>query len=606
MRRALTLLVFVAAAAIHGQAQTTYSVKDHYTKHEVMIPMRDGVKLFTQIYAPKDASKKYPILMERTPYSCAPYGADRFRGSLGPSRLFAPEGYIFVYQDIRGRYMSEGEHIYMPPHNPRKRGTEVDESSDCYDTIDWLLKNVPNNNGRVGTHGVSQPGLYATHSLLSNHPALVCSSPQAPVTDRWVGDDEHHNGAFFLAQRFGFMWDFGQPRSGPNQGGGNRLDYGTTDGMKFFLDMGPMREAWNKYFGPQGNRYWQTVMEHPDWDEFWQTRGMRQWMKGIKPAVLIVGGLFDAEDGFGAWQTYGSIAKQSPSTESYLVMGPWSHGGWGGIGDRLGSINFGMPTGRWFEEKIELPFFEHYLKDKPWRNPARATVFETGANQWRTFDQWPPKQLRQQTLFLDAGAKVSWSKPEAQSFDEYVSDPANPVPYTKNPPTFMRASYMIEDQSFLDGRNDLLTYKGPPLDSDLTLAGPITADLWVSSTGTDSDFIVKLIDEFPADDPQPGFQMLVRAEIMRAKYRNDPAKPKPLIPGEPTRLGFDLQSICHRFKKGHRVLIQVQSSWFPLVDRNPQTFTNINACGPEAFQKVEQRVYRGGKLSSCLKVGVLP
>ena len=607
MSRTLTLICcLLIAAASFAQDTAPYNVKDHYAKQEVMVPMRDGVRLFTQIYVPKDSTRRYPILLERTPYSCSPYGPDRYRISLGPSRLFAPSGYIFVTQDVRGRYMSEGEHIYMPPHNPKKRGNDVDESTDAYDTIEWLLKNVPNNTGRVGTHGVSQPGLYATHSLLSQHPALVCSSPQAPVTDRWVGDDEHHNGAFFLAQRFSFMWDFGQPRSGPTQGGGARFDYGTQDGMKFFLDMGPMREAWTKYYGPQGNRYWQTIMDHPDYDVFWRSRGMRQWLKGIKPAVLIVGGLFDAEDCFGAWQTFGSISKQSPSTTSYLVMGPWSHGGWGGAGERLGQISFGAPTGRWFEQNVEFPFFEHYLKDKPLPDMARVNVFETGANVWRTFNQWPPREAKTQSLYLGPDQSILGDRPTASASDSYPSDPADPVPYTNKPPTFMRSTYMIEDQRFLVDRKDLVTYKGDTLSQPLTVAGPLTAKLWVSTTGSDSDFIVKVIDEFPANDPLPGFQMLIRAEVMRAKYRRDPAKPIRMKAGEPTELKFDLQPICHQFKKGHRMLIQIQSSWFPLVDRNPQTFTNINTCGPEAFQSAIQKVYFGGVTASCLSIMVLP
>jgi len=601
----ITLSIFfllVSHGRITAQTGSTFDVSANYTKTEVMIPMRDGVRLFTQIYVPKSNEEEWPILMERTPYGCQPYGP-RLRTTLGPSRHFASRKYIFVYQDIRGRNRSEGEHIYMPPHIPKKKAGEVDESSDCWDTIEWLTKNVPNNCGRVGTYGVSQPGLYVTHSLLDAHPALVCASPQAPVTNRWVGDDDRHNGAFFLAQRFSFMWNFGQPRSGPSERDGAPLNYGTSDGYKFFLELGPMREAWTKVFEPQGNRYWKTVMDNPDYTDFWQKRDMRQWLKGIRPAVLVVGGLFDAEDCFGAWQTYAALAKMSPGCDSALVMGPWSHGGWGGTGMRLGQINFGSRTGTWYEENIELPFFEHHLKHAKRPDYARVTVFETGGNRWRNFGEWPPKSAVRTDLWPDAEGMLRMVKPAKTSETSYVSDPADPVPYTEAPPTNMRSTYMIEDQRFLEGRKDVLNFLSEPMDTDFVIAGPIKADLWIKSTGTDADFIVKVIDEFPQDhDSQPGFQMLVRAEIFRAKYRENPAVPVPLVPDQPTRIKFDLQSILHRFKKGHKMRIQVQSSWFPLTDRNPQTFVDINSCGPEAFQTATHTLLFGGREATRIEV----
>ena len=613
----LWLSLFWTTAALY--AQEASDLRASYIKSEHMIPMRDGVKLFTSVYAPRDTSRKYPIMLNRTPYSVSPYGPGEYKESLGPSMLFAEEGYIFVYQDVRGSHMSEGEYVNVRPYKVKKSGpSDIDESTDTYDTIEWLIRNVPNNNGRVGMWGISYPGFYVSMGMIEAHPALKAASPQAPIADWFIGDDFHHNGAFFLPHAFNFLASFGRPRPAPTTQSPPRFVHGTPDGYKFFLELGPLVNANEKYFKNE-IAFWNDLMNHPDYDEFWQARNVPQHLKKIKPAVMTVGGWFDAEDLYGALKTYEATEEQNPGIFNILVMGPWFHGGWARAdGDALGDIRFGSKTSLYYLENIELPFFNCQLKDKCEQSLPEASVFETGSNKWRAYDRWPPKNAAERALYLSAGGKLSFSAPagdSAMSFDEYLSDPNKPVPYIAGIATGMTREYMVDDQRFAARRPDVLVYESEALTEDVTVAGPVTASLYVSTTGTDADFIVKLIDVYPDDapdnEPNPanvrmgGYQMLVRGEPMRARFRNSYAKPEALIPGKITAVNFVMPDVNHTFLKGHKLMVHIQSSWFPLVDRNPQKFVNIYKASEADFQKATQRIYRSGKFRSHLKLNVL-
>jgi putative CocE/NonD family hydrolase len=620
---ALCLLSF--ALQMDARQSSPFNVKDHYLKSEHRITMRDGVKLYTAVYSPKDASQKYPILMTRTPYSAGLYGADAYRPSLGPSAAFMREGYIFVYQDVRGTFMSEGEFEDVRPHIPNKKShEEIDESSDTYDTVEWLVKNIPNNNGRVGVWGISYPGFYAAAALIDPHPALKAASPQAPIADWFVGDDDHHNGAFFIFDCFDFNMSFGMPRPEPTANQFKNFDYGTPDAYKFFLELGPVANAQKNYFKGK-NKYWNDVTAHGTYDEFWQARNLLPYLKKVTPAVMVVGGWFDAEDLYGPLNIYKTTEKNNPGAKNILVMGPWSHGQWArGDGAALGDVRFGSNTSAWYREKVELPFFNFYLKDKGELKLPEATVFRTGANEWKSFDQWPPKGLQPRSIYFREKGTLAFDAPPnpehpGEAFDEYLSDPADPVPYTKAITNSRGTGYMIEDQRFAARRSDVLAYETDALGEDLTLAGPVTADMFVSTTGTDADFIVKLIDVYPDNgtDNEPngptsgangkmgGFQMLVRAEVLRGKFRNSLSKPEPFAPGKPNEVKIGLNDVHHTFKSGHKIMVQVQSSWFPLVDRNPQKFVDIYHATKADFQKAIHRVYRSARMSSHLNVGVL-
>jgi putative CocE/NonD family hydrolase len=604
------LVLLSLAAGSGSRAQEASPLKARYTKHEYQIAMRDGVKLFTSVYVPKDSSQKYPILMQRTPYSVAPYGPDDYRDSLGPSPMFMKEGFIFVYQDVRGRNMSEGEFAWMRPHKLKKSGpTESDETTDTWDTIEWLIKNIPNNNGRVGMWGISYPGHYAAQALIDPHPALKAVSPQAPMDDNWLGDDMHHNGAFFLPHAFNFLSGFGRPRKGPTHQRRTQFDHGTIDGYKFFLEMGPLANANPKYFKGE-IKLWNEWMEHGDYDEYWQGQRVSQHLNKVTPAVMTVGGWFDAEDVQGPLSIYRAIEKNNPKAWNVLVEGPWCHGCWSRRdGASLGKVNFGTETSAFYREKIEFPFFMHFLKDKGEITLPEAYVFETGSNVWKTYESWPPKGVESKSLYLHANGKLSFDPPKGSvsAYDEYVSDPNKPAPFQQGIAISMTYEYMTDDQRFSASRPDVLVYQGDVLAEDVIVAGELFADLYASTSGTDSDFIVKLIDVFPdsSTDPMDGYQMLVRGEPMRAKYRKSWSKPEPMKPNEVTRISFAMPDINHTFKKGHRIMIHVQSSWFPLVDRNPQKFLNIYQAKNEDFQKATQRIYRSSKFPTHLKISVL-
>jgi uncharacterized protein len=594
-----------------GQAQQEpFDIKARYTKSEQQLVMRDGVKLFTSIYVPKDTSQKYPIMLLRTPYSVAPYGPDAYRTSLGPSGLFQKEGFVFVYQDVRGRNMSEGDFLWMKPYKPNKNSAkDTDEATDTHDTIEWLLKNIPNNNGRVGMWGISYPGHYAAQALIEPHPALKAVSPQAPMADNWLGDDMHHNGALFLPHAFNFIINFDRPRKGPSvPQGGPRFDHGTNDGYKFFLEMGALPNA-QKYMKNEV-RIWNEWMEHGDYDAYWQAQNVPQHLKKVTPAVMTVGGWFDAEDVQGPLWIYRAIEKNNPKAWNVLVEGPWCHGCWARReGTSLGGANFGSNTSAFYQENIEFPFFMHFLKDKGEMKLPEAYVFESGSNQWKTYAEWPPKNSATKQLYLQANGRLAFTPPsESAAYDEYVSDPAKPVPFQNRIATGMNYEYMVDDQRFSATRPDVLVYQTDVLTEDVTISGELFAELFASTTGTDSDFVVKLIDVYPdraSDSSMNGYQMLVRGEPMRAKYRNSWAKPEALKPNEVTRIPFAMPDVNHNFQKGHRIMLHIQSTWFPLVDRNPQKFLNIYQAKDSDFQKATQRIYRSAKFPTSLKVNVL-
>ncbi|GAB4032986.1 CocE/NonD family hydrolase [Spirosoma gilvum] len=595
-------------------AQDSAYVRENYIKSEFMVPMRDGTKLFTQVYAPKDPSVKHPIIMQRTPYSCQPYGTDKFRRRLGPNAFMLRDNYIVVYQDVRGRWASEGTFVEMTPHvDVKKSKTDHDEASDTYDTIDWLLKNIPNHNGSVGQWGISYPGFFTSAGSVSGHPALKASSPQAPMADLWR-DDAFHNGAFQIAANFSFYPYFQEHKQPTKQNPPLLFEIDDPDGYHFYLNMGPTANSESNYFKGR-NKYYYENFQHPDYDDHWKKRNILPHLKGIKHAVMVVGGWYDEQDLYGTFNTYKAIKKQNPGIQNIFVVGPWVHGGWSGpSGQTLNDLDFGSATSPYYQQNIEAKFFKHYLFNETTSlDLPEATVFETGTNRWRTFDTYPPKQAQQKQVYLQAGGKLGFSPSSTgATFSEFLSDPAHPVPFTSKINDGFSADYMVDDQRFASSRPDVLTFQTEPLTEDLTLAGPILAQLTVSTTGTDADWMVKVIDVYPPDAPQQNpqkkdvvygdYQQLIRSEMLRGKYRNNISKPEPFVPNQPSLVSIELQDVLHTFKKGHRLMVQVQSSCFPLADRNPQTFVNIFTAKESDYQKATHRVYHE---NSYLKIGVL-
>ena len=627
-------IVAVAALAagiqVRSQDEQESKVRERYIKHEYRIPMRDGKRLFTAVYTPKDGSQAYPFLMTRTPYNVAPYGPDAYMRNLGPSEEFENSGYIFVYQDVRGRYMSEGKFVEMRPEvdHPKSKN-DVDESTDTYDTIDWLLKNVPNNNGKVGIWGISYPGFYTAAGMINSHPALKAASPEAPMIDLFRGDDSYHGGAFMLAANFGFYVYFKpQPAPTPREQGFRGFDYGTEDGYQFYLDMGPLSNAERRYFKGQ-NFLWDDQAAHDTYDDYWKVRNLAPHLRNIHCAVLTVGGWFDAEDLQGPLTTYATVKKDDPGVFNGLVEGPWVHGGWARYdGNRLGNVTFGSNTGEFFRSQILFPFFEQYLKNRGQANLPQVYAFETGTNVWRKYPSWPPGNAVSRTLYLRENGGLSFDAPSAEKasgYDEYVSDPNRPVPFVGYPTITVPQEYMDSDQRFAETRPDVLVYETEPLDRDVTISGPVSPGLFVSTTGTDSDFVVKLIDVYPAEekkDPDEneksgndvgpphvtmaGYEQLVRGEPFRGKFRKSFEKPEPFTPGRIEKIDFTMPDVNHTFRRGHRIMVQIQSSWFPLVDRNPQRFENIPDAKPADFQKATERIYRSKGLDSGIRVDVQP
>ncbi len=592
---------------------------ENYTKFEYRIPMRDGIRLFTRVYLPKDDQKSWPIVLTRTPYALKPYGTAAYSHPGGSFESLARDTFILVTQDVRGRYGSEGAFDDMRPYIPDKKDPRItDESTDAWDTIEWLVRNVPGNNGSVGVFGISYPGFYTSMAMIDSHPALKAASPQAPIADLFMGDDVAHNGAFFLAANFGFSWFFTQKLDNPLRQEPRPFDFGTPDGYDFFLRLGPLANADRLYFHGR-SLMWNLPMEHPTYDAFWQARNIRPHLRNIRCAVLTVGGWFDGEDLSGALETYRWTERQNPGITNLLVMGPWSHGQWGhDEGRRLGDIDFRAKTGEYYREHIEKPFFRRHLKGDTNITLPEAMVFETGTCIWRRFPSWPPPDTTRRTLYFQPAGGLDWTPPvpgaAPAAFDEFPSDPARPVPHTARTGTGYQHTYMLDDQRFAAARPDVLVYQTEPLESDLTLAGPLEATLHVATTGTDADWIVKLIDVYAGDTPDPdpnprgvrlgGYQQLVRGEPFRGKFRKSFDHPEPFQPGRVEKIQFTLPDILHTFRRGHRVMIQVQSTWFPLIDRNPQTFVPIPTAKPEDFRKAIHRVHRGGEGLSAVTVGV--
>jgi putative CocE/NonD family hydrolase len=624
---ALALVLLVAASAA---AQGREYVQGHYTKFEYEVPMRDGVRLFLSVYVPKYLGGPYPIMLERTPYSIEPYGIDSYADRLGPSEAFARERFIFAYQDVRGRFMSEGEFVDMRPHRPdKKTPRDTDESTGTWDTIDWRVRHVPNNNVRFGLSGISYAGCYVAARMSDAHPALKAASPQAPVADCYFGDDCYHNGVLWLPHNFSFYTFFEERAGGPARPAEVApCDYGTPDGYDYYLRVGSV--ARTKTLLRRPNRYWNNTVDHTTYDDFWKARSITNFFRRLPPSVMTVGGWFDAEDLSGALRVFRAAEKVAP-TDNHLVMGPWQHGGWAyAPGDRLGNLYFASKTGEFYRERIEFPFFLQRLKDTPNDQPLpKAWVFQTGSNRWRQFAEWPPRQAAPVSFYLSGqGGLSAGQKPSGPgSFDEYVSDPARPVPFVGFVTQNMPSDYMTEDQRFAAKRPDVLVYQTEVLADDLSVAGPVEVKLFVSTTGTDSDFVVKVIDVYPGDHPDPppaagqsaatpasrsgsgvsrmsGYQQLVRGEPFRGKYRNSFETPEPFEPGRVTTMVFTMPDVCHTFRKGHRLMVQIQSSWFPLGDRNPQTFTDIPNAKPSDFRRVTQRVYRAADAASAITLMV--
>jgi len=617
------LLGTLRAVSLYAQTANPHSVQDKYRKVEYMIPMRDGVKLYTAVYVPTNAteSRRYPFLMNRTCFGVPPYGLDQYKKALGPSPTLERDGYIFVYQDVRGRWASEGVWTNMTPivadRQPMKgkgrretsAAVAVDESTDTYDTIEWLLTHVPHHNGRVGQWGISYAGFYVTAGVVAAHPALKAASPQAPAADFFF-DDFHHNGAFTQAYVHAYPI-FGIQHSAPTTRPwfvSGLIDTGTKSGYRWQADLGPLRNLSAHY---KANFFWQETVAHPNYDEFWQKRAVLPHLKNIKPAIMTVGGWFDAEDLYGPLNTYKTIEKNNAGTYNMLVMGPFGHGDWAKETGHTthGNLYFGDSLATFYQQAIEAPFFRHFLKgpgDGKTGLPE-AYLFDTGTKAWRTFDSWPASTAQTLRFYLSSNGQLTPTAGTGSRFSAYVSDPAYPVPFSSDTtadddfaPLY---SYMSEDQRFASQRPDVLTFQTDVLAEDLTLGGEIMAKLTISTTGTDADWVVKLIDVYPPDEPtQPytpnkitslgNYQQLVRSEVMRSRFRRSFEKPQPLKPGEPTAVTFRLQDVLHTIKKGHRLMIQVQSTWFPLIDRNPQRYVeNIYKATAADFQKATHRVY---------------
>ncbi|WP_372792630.1 CocE/NonD family hydrolase [Lutibacter sp.] len=628
----LLLSIFIASCKNTSQQQETNYAQENYNKTETTITMRDSVQLFTTIYTPKDTSKKYPILLQRTPYSCQPYGADTYRNDIGPNKHLMEEGNIIVYQDVRGRWMSEGTYDNMRAYIPNKKtAKDIDESSDTYDTIDWLVKNVENNNGNVGTWGISYPGFYATCSTIDAHPALKAASPQASIADFFF-DDFHHNGAYLLSY-FKITPLFGTPKDKPTDTSWYKMpDIKTQDQYQFFLDAGPLSNL-NSYFQNEKldnpslqiddkteDFFWEELKEHPNYDEVWQRKGILQHLKNIKShvATMVVGGEFDAEDLYGALETYKTIEKYNKENYNTFVFGPWSHGQWASTKpeNSVGNYYFGDSISLKYQEQIETTFFNHFLKGSGDKNSGlpEAYVYDTGKKQWESFDAWPPKNAEKETLFLSENQKLS-SAEKKETGIQFISNIKKPVPYSEDiKSVFTPRKYMTDDQRFAARRSDVLVYETGILEEDLTLVGDILAKLQVATTGTDADWIVKVIDVHPADAEEnnkkmqdhlkmSNYHLMVRSEVMRGKFRNSFTYPEPFIPNKKTAVNIKLQDVNHTFKKGHKLQIQVQSTWFPLIDLNPQTFVdNIFKATEEDFKTQTHTVFTSSKIEfSVLK-----
>ncbi len=620
-RKIFFILIFALTIPVLAQ-KSIGEVKKLYFKKEFRIPMRDGIKLFTVVYSPRDTTKKYPILLWRTPYSVGPYDKKGFTHRLLTYFHFVKDGYIIAFQDVRGKFMSEGKYVNMRPYIENKKPGQTDESTDTYDTVDWLIKHVEHNNGKVGLWGISYPGFYAAMATMANHPAIKAISPQAPIANWFVDDDMHHNGALSLPLTFNFFKIFGQPRDSLVTHWPAMPQYPVMDAYTFFLKLGSLKNVNRKYFHGK-IKFWNKIIEHGSYDDFWKKRNTLTHFKNVKAAVMTVGGWFDSEDLYGALHTYRAIENKNPGIFNVIVMGPWTHGAWArGEVSSFGVLNFGENTSEFYRKNIELPFFDYFLKGKGKLDLPEALMYETGTNKWRRFNKWPPANAKEAKIYFKDNYELSINLPplnKKESYDEYLSDPNKPVPYTAkiyDSRALYNRQYVIEDQRFASRRPDVLAYSTKPLEKDFTIAGPIDVELYVSTTGTDADWVVKIIDVFPPENKKGrsfgqhnvmgNYQMLVREDIMRGKFRNSYEKPEPFVPGKITRVKFRLQDILHTFLKGHRIMIQVQSSFFPFFDRNPQTFEDIYNADDKSFKKAFNRIYHSVKHPSNISFKVIP
>ncbi len=619
----IILLIFIILGAISCKEKSIVLeedvfVKENYAKQEVAIKMRDGVKLHTTIYTPKDTSKVYPILMQRTPYSSKPYGEGKFKKNIGPNIHLMKEGNIIVYQDVRGRWLSEGSYENMRAYiSNKKTDKDIDESSDTYDTIEWLINNVAHNNGKVGIWGISYPGYYSTYATVDAHPALKAASPQACIGDFFF-DDFHHNGAYLLSY-FRATSLFGTKR--PN--GDQPIDTAwyslpklpSEDQYQFFLDAGPLKNLDSFFqYEIEGNTsvendslvddfFWNELKEHPNYDALWRSKGLIQHLKNVKPSVatMVVGGWFDAEDLYGPLETYKNIEKYNKENYNTLVFGPWDHGAWARRKGKniVGNYYFGDSISEFFQEKIETKFFNHFLKGKGDHNSGlpEAYVFDSGLKKWKTYDSWPPKEVVKKEFFL-SDEQILSEQQGVEKGIKFISDVKKPVPYSEDiKSVFTPRKYMTDDQRFAARRSDVLVYETEIMEQDVTLAGDILAKLKVATTGTAADWIVKIIDVHPADEPthehmqehlkMSNYHMMVRSEVLRGRFRNSFVNPEPFIPNKKTEVNIKLQDVFHTIKKGHKLQVQVQSTWFPLIDLNPQTYVDNIFKGEESDFKTQ-------------------
>ncbi len=609
MRRIVRVVTASCLALICMNTVVLAQTAADYEKHDVMIPMRDGVKLHTAYYTPKNASSPLPIILNRTPYGID----DRLAGTLnGYYKALAKDGYIFAYQDIRGRYGSEGTFVMQRNPDHVRTGKGIDESTDAYDTIEWLIHNVPANNGRVGMLGVSYDGWTTAMALIDPHPALRAASPQASPADMYMGDDFHHQGAFRLS--YGFEYAVLTEAADTN----SSFAFDTFDTYEWYLKLGPLSNANERYLHGKLPS-WNDFAAHPNNDQFWQRQAMASYLKSITVPTLNVAGWWDQEDFYGPIRIYRELEKHDSLNLNFLVVGPWNHGGWeGGPGKQLGNIDFGSNTGEYFRDSVQAPFFAHYLKDQGTLTLPEALTFEAGANAWVKNDAWPAKTgVTTQRLYFHPGRQLSFAAPTAATgFDSYVSDPANPVPYRNRPiePTYDKHgsgwyTWLLQDQRFVDHRPDVLAWETEPLDEDVVIRGDIAAHLFASTTGSDADWIVKLIDVYPDQVPERvkmgRYQLMVANDVLRGRFRTSFERPTAITPNAVLEYTVDLHTQDYRFLKGHRIMVQVQSTWFPIIDRNPQTFVpNIFEARASDYRSATHRIYRSARYPSYVEVSV--
>jgi len=598
--RLFTLALVVSTGPLRAQqpAAAKYDPAT-YEQSSADIPMRDGVKLHVEILRPKGATEQLPFILSRTPYGVA--GAkNRVTGSY---KDLAEEGYIFVMEDIRGRYRSEGTFVMQRPPKPAGApANAIDESTDTNDSIDWMLANIPGNNGRVGMLGVSYDGWTTAMGMLGGHPALKAVSPQASPADMFLGDDFHHNGAFRLSYGFEYAWLTEATRENSD------FDFDRYDTYEWYLNVGPLSNIQAKVLKGKKLPTWTDFVNHPNYDAFWQRQAMRPYLTRVTVPTLNVAGWWDQEDFYGPVTIYRELEKHDDNARNFLVVGPWRHGGWsGGPGQKLGNIDFGSPTGEYYRARIQAPFFAYYLKDKGTLEQPEATVFESGSNRWRTFGSWPPREAKTRSLYFHANGLLSFTPPAAtehSTFDSYVSDPAHPVPYRPRPiePTYYPKgsgwyTWLLGDQRFVQGRPDVLSWETEPLAEDVVVAGDVTARLFASTTGRDADWVVKLIDVYPESYPQDfklgGYELMVANDVFRGRFHRSFEHPVPLVPNAVTPFTVDLHTQSYRFLAGHRIMVQVQSTWFPIIDRNPQTWVpNIFLARAEDYRAQTHRIWR--------------